>query len=74
MIVDPEAPARKRAGRFQRSPPLLEGATQKQSGKWKSQTFPGREFDDPDEYRAAKSSIRAARRVFGSVKPLGGRQ
>ena len=32
------------------------------NGKWRSQQFPGREFDDLDAYRAAKKQ-RAARRV-----------
>ena len=33
----------------------VEGAEQKQNGKWAhSVMFPGREFDDLDEYRAAK--------------------
>ena len=33
----------------------VEGASQKQNGKWTNHDmFPGREFDDLDEYRAAK--------------------
>ena len=33
----------------------VEGAIQKANGKWTSpHFFPGREFDDLDEYRAAK--------------------
>ena len=40
----------------------VEGATQKQNGKWRSDMFPGREFDDLDAYRAAKKQ-RAARRT-----------
>ncbi len=40
----------------------VEGAEQKVNGKWiNSHMFPGREFDDLDEYRAAKKQ-RAARR------------
>ena len=35
-------------------PRSSEGAYQKQSGKWSSAHFPGREFDDLDAYRAAK--------------------
>ena len=31
-----------------------EGAYQKKSGEWISRYFPGREFDDLDELRAAK--------------------
>ena len=37
----------------------VEGAAQKQNGKWVSQMFPGREFDDLDEYRAAKKQRKA---------------
>ena len=41
----------------------VEGATQKANGKWRSShMFPGREFDDLDEYRAAKKQ-RAERRA-----------
>jgi hypothetical protein len=59
VIVDPEAPARKKARTFPKKPPYygkyIEGATQKQSGKWTChKMFPGREFDDLDEFRAAK--------------------
>ena len=32
----------------------VEGATSKSNGKWRSQMFPGREFEDLDAYRAAK--------------------
>ena len=33
----------------------IEGATRKANGKWSnSEMFPGRDFDDLDEYRAAK--------------------
>ena len=39
----------------------VEGAKQKSNGKWSNpKLFPGREFDDLDEYRAAKKQ-RAAR-------------
>ena len=38
----------------------VEGAVQKQNGKWRSNNFPGREFDDLDAFRAAKKQ-RAAR-------------
>ena len=67
VIVDPEAPTlqatiisrskkrphkRKTGMRVGKS---VEGATQKANGKWHaSHMFPGREFDDLDEYRAAK--------------------
>ena len=40
-----------------------EGARQKQNGKWSNPTmFPGRDFGDLDEYRAAKKQ-RVARRT-----------
>ena len=66
MIVDPEAPARKKARTFSENQPyygkIIEGARQKKSGKWTDPVkFPGREFDDLDAYRAAKKQ-RAARR------------
>jgi len=65
---DERSPAQKRAAKR----PLkrtgvhvgkyVEGAIQKANGKWRSNNnFPGREFDDLDEYRAAKRQ-RAARR------------
>ena len=41
----------------------VEGAIQKQNGKWTNGfMFPGREFDDLDAYRAAKKQ-RAERRA-----------
>ena len=41
----------------------VEGAEQKANGKWScSSLFPGREFDDLDEFREAKKQ-RAARRA-----------
>ena len=40
-------------------PKRVEGAYQKQSGKWVSRMFPGREFDDLDELRAAKKQKKA---------------
>ena len=46
-------PTKERAPRKKRK--YVEGAWQKQNGKWTCpQMFPGREFDDLDEYRAAK--------------------
>ena len=40
----------------------VDGATENSNGKWcNSKLFPGREFDDLDEYRAAKKQ-RAAQR------------
>ena len=64
---DERSPAQKRAAKR----PLkrtgvhvgkyVEGAIQKANGKWRSNNFPGREFDDLDAFRAAKKQ-RAARR------------
>ena len=66
VIVDPEAPRRhvSEAARSRRRRLLMmpeqfsglraEGAYQKKNGKWVSRMFPGREFDDLDELRAAK--------------------
>ena len=45
----------------------VEGAWQKSNGKWGSHLFPGREFDNLDEYRAARKQ-RAARRVKWSIQ------
>ena len=64
--VDLEAPARKKARTSSKKPPYyrkcIEGAIQKSNGKWTNPVmFPGREFDDLDEYRAAKKQ-RAGRR------------
>ena len=68
------APPRKREwptkGKTDRAPPKkpyfrgkrVEGAISKANGKWRSEIFPGREFDDLDSYRAAKKQ-RAAQRA-----------
>ena len=79
VIVDPEAPARKRARTFPEKPPYygknIEGATQKQSGKWKSQMFPGREFDDLNAYRAAKKQRAEQRAAYSDqLNAFGGRR
>ena len=43
----------------------VEGAYQKQSGKWTNfHMFPGREFDSLDEYRAAKKQSAARREEY----------
>ena len=56
-----ERPTKRKAGGAPRK--CVEGATQKKNGKWtNAQTFPGREFDDLDAYRAAKKQ-HAARRA-----------
>ena len=53
----------KACGAQRKRPKYAEGATQKANGKWTNHDmFPGREFDDLDEYRAAKKQ-RAARRA-----------
>ena len=48
-------------------PRRVEGAVSKSNGKWRSERFPGREFDDLDAYRAAKKQ-RAARRAAWSAQ------
>ena len=58
---DAQGPPRKRGRKN------IEGAWSKANGKWASQMFPGREFDDLDEYRAAKKQ-RAARRAEYSAQ------
>ena len=46
-------------------PKYVEGATQKQNGKWSCPLmFPGREFDDLDAYRAAKKQRYARREEY----------
>ena len=43
----------------------IEGVTQKVNGKWTdSVKFPGREFDDLDEYRAAKKQRKERRAAY----------
>ena len=43
----------------------VEGAQQKQNGKWTCPfMFPGREFDDLDEYRAAKKQRKERRAAY----------
>ena len=48
-------------------PRRVEGAVSKSNGKWRSERFPGREFDDLDAYRAAKKQ-RAEQRVKWSIQ------
>ena len=72
---------RKRAlptkGKADRAPPKkphfagkrVEGAKQKANGKWHSEMFPGRDFDDLDAYRAAKKQ-RYARKDEYRVKNI----
>ena len=43
----------------------IEGAQQKSNGKWTNQDmFPGREFDDLDELRAAKKQRKELRAAY----------
>ena len=50
---------------------MVEGARQKSNGKWSdSRMFPGRDFDDLDEYRAAKRQ-RAEQRAAYSAQNIG---
>ena len=42
----------------------VEGATSKANGKWRSSMFPGREFDDLDEYREAKKQHKERRAAY----------
>ena len=64
---DERFPCHKRRARLKQATPIVrkktEGAYQNSSGKWSNfNMFPGREFDDLDEYRAAKKQ-RAERRA-----------
>ena len=74
MIVDPEAPARRKARTFfPKKPPYrgkcIEGATQKVNGKWSNpEMFPGCEFDDLDAYRAAKKQRTDQRAAYKDQK------
>ena len=74
MIVDPEAPARKRARTFPEKPPYygkcIDGAIQKANGKWiNTGMFPGREFDDLDAYRTAKKQRTEQRAAYSDQIP-----
>ena len=86
VIVDPEAltqtESRRRSKKESKKAwslprPLVkrtfvEGAMQKSNGKWTNyDTFPGREFDDLDAYRAAKKQ-RVARRAAYSAQANAG--
>ena len=56
---------RKAGGAPRKRPKYVEGATQKQNGKWSCPLmFPGREFDDLDAYRAAKKQRYARREEY----------
>ena len=68
VIVDPEAPARNKRTPSKKPPyngKSIEGATQKQNGKWRNHSmFPGRVFHDLDEYRAAKKQRAEQRAAY----------
>ena len=72
VIVDPEAPTiayyppgKGRHGK--RVSESVEGAAQKQNGKWaNTRLFPGREFDDLDAYRAAKKQRKERRAAYSA--------
>ena len=49
----------------------VEGAVQKQNGKWRSNNFPGREFDDLDAYRAAKKQHKERRAAYSAQANAG---
>ena len=52
-------------------PRRAEGATQKLNGKWRNhEMFPDREFDDLDEYRAAKKQHAARRKEYSAQNGL----
>ena len=72
VIVDPPAPAPKKARTLKKPPyykKFIEGATQKQNGKWRSDMFPGREFDNLREYRAAKEQRAEQREEYRAQIP-----
>jgi len=61
-----ERPTKGKAGAAppKKKPRRVEGAEQKVNGKWRSDMFPGREFDNLDEYRAAKKQRYARREEY----------
>lgn len=57
--IKPDDASKKRKKRY------VEGASLKSNGKWTDNvTFPGREFDDLDEYRTAKKQHAAQRSAY----------
>ena len=65
MLDLPRIPGRRRRKAAAPKKKLrVEGATQKSNGKWANKDmFPGREFDDLEEYRAARKQRAAQRYV-----------
>jgi len=60
-----ERPTKRKAGGAPRKKTkCVEGARQKKNGKWSSSLFPGREFDDLDELRAAKKEHYSRREEY----------
>ena len=49
-----------------KKPRRVEGAEQKANGKWSSRLFPGREFDDLGELRAAKKQRYERRAAYSA--------
>ena len=61
-------PKKRKAGAY--APRCVEGATQKVNGKWTNAAmFPGREFDNLREYRAAKEQRAARREEYSAQIP-----
>ena len=77
---DERAPSHKRQAKRPRETGMhvgkhVEGAKQKSNGKWRSNNFPGREFDDLDAYRAAKKQRAEQRAAYSDqLNAFGGRQ
>ena len=64
-VTKAKAGDRKRGDR--KRPRYVEGAYQKQNGKWANKNmFPGREFDDLDAYRAAKKQRAEQRATYSA--------
>ena len=63
-------PENQKARTLPKKPPYygksIEGATQRANGKWTSHHYPGREFDDLDEYRAAKKQRMERRAAYSA--------
>ena len=67
------APSRKRERKRKARgapPKSVEGAYQKQNGKWGNLQFPGREFESLDEFRAAKKQRAERRKEYSAQNGL----
>ena len=72
-VMAPDTSRAYRGSRHKRGR-YVEGAEQKKNGKWiNPEMFPGREFDDLDEYRAAKKQ-RVEQRIAYSEQNIGRRK